>query len=66
MSATDANGDKLEVSCSVNDGYKVLWNGETRTSEIDFSKDGIYEVVYSAIGENNIYTRECVTLHVTK
>ena len=66
VSATDANGDKLEVSCSVNDGYKVLWNGETRTSEIDFSKDGIYEVVYSAIGENNIYTRECVTLHVTK
>ena len=66
VKATDANGNPLEVSCSINDGYKALWNGKTRTSEIDFTKEGTYEIVYSTIGENNIYTRECATLHVSK
>lgn len=64
VSATDYNGQSLEVSCSVNDGYKLMWNGETRTSEIDFSKEGTYEIVYSTVGETNIYTRKIATLHV--
>ena len=64
VSAKDYNGQDLEVSCSVNDGYKLMWNGKTRTSEIDFSKEGTYEIVYSTVGESNIYTREIATLHV--
>lgn len=43
-----------------------MWNGQTRTSEIDFSKEGTYEIVYSTIGESNIYTREIATLHVVE
>lgn len=66
VSAKDYNGQDLEVSCSVNDGYKLMWNGKTRTSEIDFSKEGTYEIVYSTVGESNIYTREVATLHVVK
>ena len=64
VKATDANGKALDVSCSINDGQKLMWNGRTRTSEIDFSKEGTYEIVYSTIGENNVYTRACATLHV--
>ena len=64
VKATDANGKALDVSCSINDGQKLMWNGRTRTSEIDFSKQGTYEIVYSTIGENNVYTRACATLHV--
>lgn len=66
VSAKDYNGQDLEVSCSVNDGTKLMWNGKTRTSEIDFSKEGTYEIVYSTVGESNIYTREVTTLHVVK
>ena len=57
-------GNDLEVYCSVNNGTKLMWNGKTRTSEIDFSKEGTYEIVYSTVGESNIYTREIATLHV--
>ena len=64
VKATDANGKALDVSCSINDGQKLMWNGRSRTSEIDFSKQGTYEIVYSTIGENNVYTRACATLHV--
>ena len=53
-----------EDYCSVNNGTKLMWNGKTRTSEIDFSKEGTYEIVYSTVGESNIYTREIATLHV--
>lgn len=64
VSAKDYNGNDLEVYCSVNNGTKLMWNGKTRTSEIDFSKEGTYEIVYSTVGESNIYTREIATLHV--
>ena len=64
VSAKDYNGNDLEVYCSVNNGTKLMWNGRTRTSEIDFSKEGTYEIVYSTVGESNIYTREIATLHV--
>mgnify|MGYP006066164087 FL=1 len=64
VSAKDYNGQDLEVYCSVNNGTKLMWNGKTRTSEIDFSKEGTYEIVYSTVGESNIYTREIATLHV--
>lgn len=66
VSAKDYNGNDLEVYCSVNNGTKLMWNGKTRTSEIDFSKEGTYEIVYSTVGESNIYTREVATLHVVK
>ena len=64
VSAKDYNGNDLEVYCSINNGTKLMWNGKTRTSEIDFSKEGTYEIVYSTVGESNIYTREIATLHV--
>lgn len=64
VSAKDYNGNDLEVYCSVNNGTKLMWNGKTRTSEIDFSKERTYEIVYSTVGESNIYTREIATLHV--
>ncbi|ATD54106.1 glycoside hydrolase family 16 protein [Clostridium chauvoei] len=66
VSATDVNGNPLEVSCTVEDGRTKLWNGRTRTSEIDFDLEGTYNITYTVIGENNVYTREYAKLHVVK
>lgn len=66
VSATDINGNKLEVSCSVENGRAKLWTGKTRTSEIDFDVEGTYNVTYTAIGENNVHTRKYAKLHVVK